>query len=208
MFVGHYAAGFLFKKRLEEIPLWLIFIAVQFVDILAFILILLGVEKVSYNPSSNPFLRSSFDDIHYTHSLLGSTIIALIVFLIFWKLKDKVWGFVIGGAVFSHWFIDFIVHPPDLPLVSNIFKVGLGLWHIPWLAFIVEIAFFIAAGYFLYKNSKKLKRPIILMTLAILFYAPSMFAPENEVSDVVVSITSLSLYAIFTALAYWSERKL
>jgi hypothetical protein len=35
MFVGHYAAGYAIKKRFQDIPLWLIFIAVQFVDILA-----------------------------------------------------------------------------------------------------------------------------------------------------------------------------
>jgi len=36
MFVGHYAVGFLLKKKFNEIPLWVFFIAVQFVDILAF----------------------------------------------------------------------------------------------------------------------------------------------------------------------------
>jgi len=33
MFVGHYAIGFLLKRRFKEIPLWILFAAVQFVDI-------------------------------------------------------------------------------------------------------------------------------------------------------------------------------
>jgi hypothetical protein len=35
----------------------------------------------------------------------------------------------IGFVVFSHWILDFIVHPPDLPLfLSGSPKLGLGLW--------------------------------------------------------------------------------
>jgi large-conductance mechanosensitive channel len=92
MFVGHYAVGFLLKKKFNEIPLWVFFIAVQFVDILAFTLVLLNVEKMSYNPTANPFLRTSVDYVPFTHSLSSSLIIAFIVFLVIWKLKSNTWG--------------------------------------------------------------------------------------------------------------------
>ncbi len=37
-----------------------------------------------------------------------------------------------GLVVMSHWFLDFIVHPPVLPLLfSNSLKVGLGLSSTP-----------------------------------------------------------------------------
>lgn len=207
MFIGHYAVGFLLKKKFNAIPLWVFFIAVQFVDILAFTLVLLGVEKMSYNPTSNPFLRTSMDYIPLTHSLSNSLVIALIVFLVFWKLKDREWGIALSMGVLSHWFIDFIAHTPDMPLIFNSYKVGLGLWNYPWIAFLLEVGFFIGAGYYLYKGSEILKRPIILMTLLVLFYAPTMFAPEGEVPVAVMSILSLSFYIIFAALAWWSEKK-
>ena len=35
----------------------------------------------------------------------------------------------IGLVTFSHWILDFIVHPPDLPLLfRNSPELGLGLW--------------------------------------------------------------------------------
>ncbi len=206
MFIGHYAVGFLLKKKIKEIPLWLFFIAVQLVDILAFILVLLGVERMSYNPTDNPFLRTFIEYVPFTHSLSGNFIIALFVFLVFWKFKSKTWGIALSIAVLSHWLIDFISHIKDMPLLFNSFKVGLGLWNFPWTAFLIESGFFIGAGYYLYKDSKNLKRPIILITLLVALYAPTMFAPEGEVPVTVVSIMSLSFYTMFAALAWWVER--
>ena len=42
MWVGHYAPGFLLKQVDRRVPLWLLFLAVQFVDILWAVFILLG----------------------------------------------------------------------------------------------------------------------------------------------------------------------
>lgn len=207
MFIGHYGVGFLIKKKYKKIPLWVLFLAVQLVDIFAFTLVLLGIERMSYNPVSNPFLRTSVDYVLFTHSLIGSIIISILALLIFWILKNKTWGIAMGLAVFSHWFIDFIAHTPDLPLFSNSFKVGLGLWNYPWVAFIVEVSFFLITGYLLFKDAKNLKRPIILMSLLVLLYTPSMFAPEQAVPVAVFSLMSLSFYFLFAALAYWAEKK-
>lgn len=207
MFVGHYAVGFLLKKKFNEIPLWVFFIAVQFVDILAFSLVLLGVEKMSYNPTANPFLRTSIDYVPFTHSLSSSLIIAFIIFLVIWKFKSKTWGIALSIGVVSHWFIDFIAHTPDMPLLFNSYKVGLGLWNYPWIAFFLEIGFFLGAGYYLYKDAENLKRPIILIALLVLLYTPTMFAPEGEMPVAVFSIFSLSLYFIFAAFAWWTEIK-
>jgi len=208
MFVGHYAVGFVLKKRFKEIPLWLLFVSVQFVDILAFILVLLGIERMSYNPSENPFLRSIFEYIPFSHSLFTNIIIALVVFLIFWKLKNKAWGLALSIGVLSHWFIDFIAHTPDMPLFFNSYKVGLGLWNFPGIAFVLELLFLVVAGYYLYKGSNNIKRPLTLIVLLIIIYAPAFFAPEAEATATVASIVSLSLYAVFTSLAYWSERRI
>lgn len=207
MFVGHYAVGFLLKKKYNEIPLWVFFIAVQFVDILAFTLVLLGVEKMSYNPTSNPFLRTSIDYVPFTHSLSSSLVIAFIVLLVIWKLKSKTWGIALSIGVISHWFIDFIAHTPDMPLLFNSYKVGLGLWNYQWIAFLLEIVFFIGTGYYLYRNAEHIKRPIILISIIVLSYFPAMFAPERETPVAVFSIVNLSLYFIFAALAWWTEKK-
>jgi hypothetical protein len=114
MFIGHYSVGFLLKKKSKDIPLWLLFISVQLVDILAFIFVLLGVERIRYNESANPFLRTIIEYVPYSHSLFINVVLAFVVFIIFWKLKNKVWGFILSVGVLSHWFLDALVHVADM----------------------------------------------------------------------------------------------
>ena len=69
MFIGHYGPSFALKAIRPAIPLWLLFVAVQLVDIGWALLVLLGVERVRIVPgitASNPL------DLYYmpyTHSL-------------------------------------------------------------------------------------------------------------------------------------------
>lgn len=208
MFIGHYAVGFALKKKATTVPLWLLFVSVQFVDILAFLFILLGIEKITYNPVENPFLRTILEFVPYSHSLLSNAILSLLVLLIFWKFKTKEWGITLSIGVFSHWFIDTLAHAGDMPLLFNELKVGLGLWHFPWVAYLLEIFVFLLAGYYLLKNYKEKKRHIVLIIILSAGFSSMFFAPEVEVSSDVTSITSLVLYATFTILAYWSEREI
>src|SRR5207247_8703273 len=46
MFVGHYSVAFAIKSERNEIPLWILFIAVQFLDYIWATLVLLGIEKL------------------------------------------------------------------------------------------------------------------------------------------------------------------
>jgi len=206
MFIGHYSAGFLLKKRSGEIPLWLLFIFVQFVDILAFLFVPLGVERIKYNESANPFLRTIIEYVPYSHSLFSNVIIAFVVFLIFWKLKGKLWGLILAVGVLSHWFLDALVHVADMPLLFDNFKTGLGLWQYPWIAFLFETALLILTGYYLLKGSHKIKRHVILIVLLVAGFTLMFFAPDAEATPIQASIVCLTLYAFFSALAYWVER--
>lgn len=207
MFIGHYAVGFVLKKQTTKIPLWLLFISVQLVDILAFLFVLFGVEKISYNHSKNPFLRTIIEYVPYSHSLFANILLSLVIFLIFWRLKNKKWGVVLSVSVFSHWFIDSLVHTGDMPLFHNSLKVGLGLWQFPWFAYLLELSMLLLAGYYLLKNYKQKVRYIILITLLSAGFTSMFFAPETEVTPALASMTSLSLYAMFAAIAYWCDRE-
>ena len=46
MFVGHYGPSFAIKSIQPSIPLWVLFIAVQLLDVGWSVLVFLGVEKV------------------------------------------------------------------------------------------------------------------------------------------------------------------
>jgi len=54
MFVGHYGVAFGAKPLTPVVPLWVYFIAVQWLDVVWSILVLLGVEKLHIVPGFTP----------------------------------------------------------------------------------------------------------------------------------------------------------
>jgi len=143
MFIGHYGPSFACKAWKPVVPLWVLFIAVQLVDIVWAVLVLLGIEKVRIVPgitATNPF------DLYYmpfTHSLPGAifwSVGAAVVYRAVAPAQKWTAAAIVGGAVFSHWILDLIVHRPDLALYDDAYKVGFGLWNYPAIAFVLEIA--------------------------------------------------------------------
>lgn len=97
MFVGHYGMSFAAKRIAPTIPLWVLFVAVQLLDVFWAPLVLLGIEKVRIVPgitASNPL------DLYYmpyTHSLLAAGLWsagALLVYRLFAPRGD------VGRAAF------------------------------------------------------------------------------------------------------------
>jgi len=142
MFIGHYGPSFACKAWKPVVPLWVLFVAVQLVDIVWAVLVLLGIEKVRIVPgitATNPF------DLYYmpfTHSLPGAifwSVGAAAVYRAVAPAQKWTAAVIVGGAVFSHWVLDLVVHRPDLPLYDDAYKVGFGLWNYPAIAFLLEI---------------------------------------------------------------------
>ncbi len=136
MFVGHYAVSLALKRVDKNVSLGMLFLAVQFVDILFFPFVLMGIER--FNLVENYTESTHFELVFmpYTHSLFASLLWAAAVYIVFRFLllkkavnKNKL-AIVMGVAVLSHWLLDLIVHTPDLPLLSDSStKVGFGLWN-------------------------------------------------------------------------------
>src|SRR5262245_6752033 len=69
MFVGHYSVAFACRTEQNKIPLWVLFIAVQFLDYIWATLVLLGIEKLRV---IRGFMAGSMLDSYfhpYSHSL-------------------------------------------------------------------------------------------------------------------------------------------
>ena len=74
MFVGHYGVAFAAKPIETCVPLWVWFIAVQWLDVVWSILVLVGIEKLHIVPG---FTEANALDLYYmpyTHSLPGSIV--------------------------------------------------------------------------------------------------------------------------------------
>src|ERR1700745_3799427 len=156
MFVGHYSVAFAAKTERNKIPLWVLFVAVQFLDYIWATLVLLGIEKLRVIKG---FTAGSMLDsyIHpYSHSLITAilwSVVAAIGYKVFCSrhgcLHTKYAALIVGLAVFSHWILDLVAHPRDLPIYDNKLKVGFGLWHYRDPEFALEIAL-LAGGIMLY----------------------------------------------------------
>jgi hypothetical protein len=91
----------------------------------------------------------------YTHGLIGALILSFVfgaIALLFVQERRAAVVAVVAGAVFSHWLLDLVVHMPDLPLIDNSMKVGLGLWRWMWISLPLELATMIA-GAVLYRRA-------------------------------------------------------
>ena len=134
MFVGHYSVAF--AVRTDKIPLWVLFVAVQFLDYIWATLVLLGIEKlrVIKGFTAGSMLDSYFHP--YSHSLIAAVLWSGVAGLCYKLLchwrgygYTKSAALIVGAAVFSHWILDLIAHPHDLPIYDNTAKVGFGLWN-------------------------------------------------------------------------------
>jgi len=210
LLVGHYSASFAAKSIEKRIPLWLLFIAVQFVDVLWAIFVLLGIEKVRIVPgitASNPL------DLYYmpyTHSLVGAFLWAVLAFVVcqfFPSLKGARIGIVVGAAVFSHWILDLIVHRPDLALYDNSFKVGLGLWNYRVPAFILEIGLLIGGALLYLRTTSRKGRVIAYVFFLIVFQMVGTFFFPPPSSDRAEAFTALLLYSLLALAAFWADKK-
>lgn len=161
---GHLAVGLAAKRFAPKAPLWLLLSASVLPDILGIGFRMLGIEYYDHfafdaNLGDYVYILLKKD---WSHGLLmtfvWSALAAAVVYLIWrdWRTSG-----VTGLAVLSHWVFDFIVHPPELPLLfAGSPKVGLGLWSMHngfWISIILEIALF-AIGMLLYLDSRKARR--------------------------------------------------
>ena len=212
MFVGHYGPSFLAKRLSPDIPLWILFLAVQLVDVFWAIFIFLGVERVRIVPG---FTETNALDLYYmpyTHSLPGALAWSLAAAVLYRLIKGSGRdGVVVGAAVFSHWPLDLIVHRPDLALYDDAAKVGLGLWDYPYVTLLVEGTLLLGAMTWYMMGARPLtSRQRLAMPafgLASLLMQTSMlFAPPPS-SDRAMATMALLAYALFAATIGWLERR-
>jgi hypothetical protein len=175
-------------------------------DLVAFTLVLFGIEKASYMPGENPFYRNNLN-LPYSHSLIGAIILSLLVYYLFRAINKKQWAWILSLCVLSHWFIDLLMHTKDLPILFGTYKVGFGLWKFPIVSYVLEIVF-VLAGWLLIKHKNLFSW--ILLFLMIASFTGMVFTEEPEIMQHSVYLrTSMVLVSngLFIFLSYFSDRK-
>jgi hypothetical protein len=209
MFVGHYGPSFAAKKLEPSVPLWVLFLAVQFLDVLWAPFVLLGVEKVRIVPH---FTASNALDLYYmpyTHGLLtalGWSVLAGISYHVVARPMHRRAAVLVGLAVFSHWILDFIVHVPDLPLYDNSAKVALGLWNAGVLAYCLESVVLLGGIWFYLRDRHaRTMRTWAFGIVLLAIQAYDAFLAPPPASDRALAVMALIAYAVFAVAIWWLE---
>ena len=105
MYAPHFAAALAIKGRVREAPLWALLIGAFIPDLLWIALARIGIE---------PAQASNFYD-DWSHSLVSVAILATLFASAFLRRGKPVF-IAIWLAVFSHFLLDFPVHPKRLAL--------------------------------------------------------------------------------------------
>jgi len=210
MFIGHFAVGFGAKALKPQASLGTYFLAAQFVDLLWPTLLLLNLERVIIAPGITEMTPLNFVSYPYTHSLVMAIVWSGLFFGIMYAIrKDFSLALVVGLCVGSHWFLDFLTHREDLPLMLNeTTKVGLGLWNHKLATVIIESAMYIGAIW-LYLRTTSAKDKIGswglwgLVAFLALIHVGNIFGPPPP--DVNAIAWAGHLQWLFVIWAYWVD---
>lgn len=204
MLTAHYAPAFIGRAIDRRVPLWMLFIAAQLVDIAHMLCLLVGIERTTLDFSlpSNPLV---IEEVPYTHSLVATSIWASFAgSAAWWWLRSRRAGIVIAAVVASHWMLDYLVHRPDLTLAGGDHKLGLALWNHPRAALALELGLLAASAvtYLAALRPRGRERTAVLVAagflVAVQIYA---YVGSPPPSIPALAVMALVMFAIATALA-------
>ena len=184
--------------------------ATGFLDLVSPIFLLLGIEHVRIAPGITKVTPFDFYDYPISHGLFPVLGWSLLVGLVYFAARRYAAGaWIVGLGVLSHWFLDWVVHRPDLPLWPGSARYGLGLWN-NWAATLILESAVFAGGVWLYLGATRARDRAGTLTLwgfilfLILAWMGALFggAPPGERS---VAWGSLSLWVV-PLWAAWADR--
>lgn len=213
MFAGHVGAALAIGRAERRINVGAFVLAALLLDVVLWILVLLGWEAATIPPDFAHTHQLAFE-FPFSHGLLASigwsVLFGALAAYVLVRLPDGRLraAVLIGAAVFSHWLLDALVHVPELPLAGAAStKVGLGLWqHLP-IALALE-ALIVVAGLWLYLAGSVLSRGrkvalVALCVIVLVFTIAGMTVAPPPPSATALAGSSLVTLLVLCALILW-----
>ena len=208
MFIGHFAPAMIAARHKDAPSLPVLFIGAQLVDWAFFGLLLTGIEKMRVTPGISVMNPMDLYHMPYTHSLLGSAVFAMLFGGIISLIsKSRTAGILSALVVLSHWFLDLLVHVPDLTLAGSPPKLGLGLWNHPLVEMPLELILTIGSLWLSAKVAKPKTLPLaVLAGVMLLFQAVNWFGPVEPEVTTGTSLLAFVAFGLITLAAWWVYR--
>jgi hypothetical protein len=154
--IAHIGIGFVSKKIIPALSVWVLLIAAEFIEIVFMVLWAAGIEHppTLENPPFSP----------YSHSVIMGILWSVLAGSVTWVIsKNKQTSWIIALLVFSHTILDIIASPKTafyptdtgMPVFFDYtYTIGLGLWKNKKVAWVGEVGI-LAAGFFIYLMTLK-----------------------------------------------------
>ena len=213
MFVGHFAPALVAAVHKDAPRLPVLFIAAQLVDWAFFGLLLTGTEAMRMTPGISVMNPLDLYHMPYTHSLVGALVFGGAMAAIIWAMARRrghvavISGLLAGAVVVSHWFLDWMVHIPDLTWAGQLPKLGFGLWNYPAIEMPLELALIIGPLW-IYARVRKpaTGRLLTLAGTMLALQAFNWFGPVDTSVTPMLSIMAFAAYGFCTIAAGWVAR--
>lgn len=210
MFVGHYSAAFVAATLPKAPGLGTLFIGAQLVDFAFFAFVPLGIESMRIVPGTSVMNPMDLYYMPLTHSLLGASIWALAFALVLRLTLHSAFAALVGGAVvLSHWFLDLLVHVPDLTLAGSPPKLGFGLGNYPAVEMPLELGLLLGSALFYARiespANKSWALPVLIIFL-LAVQAVNWFAAPPVAVDIKLWGLGLFAFTVSALLASWVAR--
>lgn len=213
MFAGHVGAALAIGSADRRLNAGGLAFAALFLDFIFWVFVLLGWESVTI-PADFVNTHQPQFTFPYSHGLLASLIWSFLAgaATLLWYAgkqgRNLSGGALVALAVFSHWWLDALVHVPELPLVADGSpKVGLGLWQNMPVALAIEaLIVIVGLAFFLIGSRLSLARRLWLGSLALailVFTVVGMTVAPPPPSTVVMAASSLVTILLVCPLVGW-----
>lgn len=166
MLTGHFAAALIGKSVKREIPLWHLMIAANAMDFFWIALNFLHIESFSITDpnvvGSSAFFWLNLHTMPWSHGLLTSMAMSLLLGSLYSKFfapKRHDIALVFGSIVWSHWWLDLIVHRPDLHVIGDNYQ-GWGLWSSASTSLLIELGLLVVSIAMYLMRTKKLPQSL------------------------------------------------
>jgi hypothetical protein len=215
MLVGHLGVGLAAKAVQPKVGLGTLFAAAMLLDIVLWILVLTGVEAATVPADYNAHHYLYFN-FPYSHSLLAAILWSAVAGVAWAAFRgDGDWSarifsfsaIVVAVVTFSHWFLDYLVHPAELPIAPGGPTLGLGLWDRQPLELEIELAI-VGVGLLLYLVSTGMRRGLAVTGVVAVVAAMTawgVYAPNPPSSIGMVAYLMLVTIGVVVAVGAWAD---
>jgi hypothetical protein len=215
MFVGHYGVSLAAKAIQPNRSLGGLFVATQLLDIVFGILLLVGVERVALDPSGVGPAGVELRFAPISHGVAGTLFWAAIAYLAirFAPLASRrmrsAAASVTAAVVASHYLLDVVVHPPELPIVDHTVVLGLGVAGV--IAVLVEAALLVG-GTWLYLRATTPRNALgrygmIAFVVLLLTFNLYVVSSPTPASLALIALSNLAAYGVLAGIGEWLDQQ-